>query len=86
MQGLFGQEGMAFAGPGLVHYSTVQSFMKIASVCESIKDKEKITIYGDLVKNRSGGDYLFMGKKVVYLYSVTCDENYMEVNRKPWDN
>lgn len=54
---------MAFGGPGTVPHATVESFRKIADLCERIEDKEEIFLHGGLVKARNGKDYLFEGKK-----------------------
>jgi len=85
-QGLFGQEGMSFGGPGTVPYATVESFRTIADLCEIIKDKEEITLHGDSPKIKDGKNYLFEGKEVIILYGATYNGKKMEVNRRPWDN
>ena len=86
-QGLFGQEGWAFKGPKLVPHATVNSFRKIANLCESIKGTEEIALNGDLAKCKNHGeDYLFDGKKVIILYGATYNGQFMEVNRRPLDN
>jgi len=80
-QGLFGQEGMGLRGPGMVSHATVESFRKIADLCERIKDKEEISLHGDLAKARDGNNYLFEEKKVIILYDATHNGQFMEVNR-----
>lgn len=85
--GLFGQEGQAFGGPGLVPHATVSTFGRIVDVAEQVKNKEPITFYGDLAYTREGNQpYLFEGKKVIILFSAAYDGHDHEVNRRPWDN
>ncbi len=85
IQGLYGQEGMGFTGPGLVDRAIVESFREIAELCEEIKDKEEINIHGDLMKTKEVKDYLFNGKGVIILYDASYKDKFLEVNRRPWD-
>ena len=73
---------MALVGPGTVPHKVVRSFKVIADLCEQIKDKEEITIHGDLVKLKKGGDYIFEGKKVIFLFDATYKDQFMEVDRR----
>ena len=85
--GLFGQEGQAFGGPGLVKHATVSTFGRVVEVAERVKGKEPITFYGDLAHTREGNrPYLFEGKKVIILLNATHNGQNYEVNRRPWDN
>ena len=85
--GLFGQEGQAFGGPGMVPHATVSTFGRIAEIAKQAKDKSQITFYGDLAYSRDGNQpYLFEGKKVIILLNASYNGQDYEVNRRPWDN
>lgn len=83
---LYGQDGMSFGGPGLVPHATVRTFKTIADLSEVIKDKETMTLHGDLAISRNQTPVIFNGRKVIILFDAEYNGKKYEVNRRPWDN
>lgn len=84
--GLLGQEGMPFVGPGMVPHKTIQTFERVADICNKILNKDSITIYGDLAKDYNNKDLIYLNKRVILLYEAYINQDTIKINRVPIEN